>query len=74
MAIHPTQLPIIHDVYTPNDVEIADALAVTAAAETARAKRDSIVITDDGRTVGPPMLANARNVLDLVSALGQEVR
>jgi citrate lyase subunit beta/citryl-CoA lyase len=65
MAIHPSQLPIIHEIYTPSDTEISDARAVVDAARRARVNSASIVITEDGRTVGPPMLANARQLLDL---------
>ncbi|MCM3882916.1 aldolase/citrate lyase family protein [Frankia sp. R82] len=72
MAIHPSQLPVIHEVFTPTDAEIADALAISEVASAAQAHSASIVITEDGRTVGPPMLAHARQLLDLAATM--EVR
>jgi citrate lyase subunit beta / citryl-CoA lyase len=74
MAIHPSQLPVIHEVYTPTDAEISDARAVTDAARRAMVNSASIVITEDGRTVGPPMLANARQLLDLADCLQLECK
>jgi citrate lyase subunit beta/citryl-CoA lyase len=68
-AIHPAQLPIIHDVYTPTGEEISEAQAVADAACRARAENSTMVITAEGRTVGPPMVANAHMVLDLAKNL-----
>lgn len=69
MAIHPDQLPIIHDVYTPTSSEIAHAHEICEAADLARENNASIVITSKGRMVGPPMIANAKQTLSLTTAL-----
>jgi len=69
MAIHPAQIPVIHNVYTPTTHEIDDALEVFAAAGLAATENRSIVITARGRMVGPPALARARQVLELATAL-----
>jgi citrate lyase subunit beta/citryl-CoA lyase len=68
-AIHPSQLSIIHDVFTPSEEEIAEAQEVADAATRAEEDGSSIVITENGRTVGPPAVANARLVLDLARNL-----
>jgi len=69
MAIHPAQIPIIHDVYTPTTDEIDDALEVCAAVDLAAVQSRSIAITPKGKMVGPPALARARQVLELATAL-----
>jgi citrate lyase subunit beta/citryl-CoA lyase len=69
MAIHPAQIPIIHEVYTPTTDEIDDALEVFAAVDLAAMESRSIVITPKGKMVGPPALARARQVLELATAL-----
>jgi len=69
MAIHPAQIPIIHDVYTPTTDEIDDALQIFASADLAALESRSIAITPQGRMVGPPALARARQVLELATAL-----
>lgn len=65
MCIHPNQVPIIHEVYTPSKAEIAEATEVCAAADNAVAKRASVVLTESGRFVGPPLVAIARRTLQL---------
>ncbi|WP_399136048.1 HpcH/HpaI aldolase/citrate lyase family protein [Streptomyces sp. NBUA17] len=69
MAIHPAQIPVIHDVYTPTAHEIDDALEICAAVNLAALESRSITITSQGRMVGPPVLARARQILELATAL-----
>jgi len=69
MAIHPAQIPIIHDVYTPEPAEIAEALEICDAEKLALEQDRTIVITPSGRMVGPPMIAAARNTLELARSL-----
>lgn len=69
MAIHPSQISIIHDVYTPEPAEIAEALDICKAEKLAREQERSVVITRNGRMVGPPMILAARNMLEMAMAL-----
>lgn len=68
-AIHPTQLPVINEVFTPTGEEITEAEAVADAARRAREQNSSFVVTDDGRTIGPPIVDKAHTVLDLAKSL-----
>ncbi|WP_327418331.1 HpcH/HpaI aldolase/citrate lyase family protein [Streptomyces sp. NBC_01233] len=70
MAIHPAQLPIIHEVYKPTSEEIAEAYEICAAAELARERDMSVVVSSNQRLVAPPIVANARRVLELSRSLG----
>jgi citrate lyase subunit beta/citryl-CoA lyase len=69
MALHPVQIPVIHEVYTPTAQEIADAQAVFRTAELALTANRSVVLNERGSVIAPPILANARNVLRLAEAL-----
>jgi citrate lyase subunit beta/citryl-CoA lyase len=69
MAIHPAQIPIIHEVYTPKAAEIDDARSICEAARLAAEQHKSIVILPNGRMVGPPAVARAKQVLQLAQAL-----
>jgi citrate lyase beta subunit len=57
-AIHPAQLAIIRDTFTPSPQELAAAVAVVAAADSAHGG----IATVDGHMVGPPLVTAARAV------------
>jgi citrate lyase subunit beta/citryl-CoA lyase len=69
MALHPVQIPAIHEVYTPTAQEIADAQAISRTAQLAREADRSVVLSERGSVIAPPVLANARNLLRLAEAL-----
>lgn len=69
MAIHPDQVPIIHQVYRPGPEEIAEAVGICEVADRAQAQDSAVVVSDRQRLVAPPIIANARRVLDLARAL-----
>lgn len=69
MAIHPAQIPVINEVYTPTKQEIADAREICRQADLARQQDKAIVLTEKGMLIGPPIIANAQNVLRLANAL-----
>jgi citrate lyase subunit beta/citryl-CoA lyase len=68
MAIHPNQIAVIHEVFTPTAEEIAAARQLL---ETFEARAVEGVIRTDGQMVDAPMLARARRVLALADAAGQ---
>ncbi len=60
MAIHPTQVPIINEVFTPTDEDLAKAEAVIAAFA---ARPSAGVVAIDGEMVDLPHLKRAQRVL-----------
>jgi citrate lyase beta subunit len=60
VCIHPAQLPVVHEVFTPTDGEIAWAQRVVEAADGARG-RGAIAV--DGQMVDAPVVARARRLL-----------
>jgi citrate lyase subunit beta/citryl-CoA lyase len=67
MAIHPTQLGPIHDVFSPSEQEVEDARSLVEAYEEARAAGRG-AITHKGMMVDEANLKLARKVLGLAGA------
>lgn len=68
MAIHPSQVPVINEVFTPSQTEIDRARRIVEAFEQAEAKGEGVVRLDD-RMVDQPVVARARRLLALAAAL-----
>lgn len=64
-VIHPSQIPIVNDVFTPTDAEIATAQAVVDAAQQAADNGSAALLTADGRFIDPAVVEQARVVLSL---------
>ena len=60
MAIHPAQVPVINEAFTPSEAEIAHARAVVAAFE---ANPGAGAISLDGRMIDRPHLVQAQRIL-----------
>ncbi|MFB6160404.1 MAG: CoA ester lyase [Haloferacaceae archaeon] len=61
MAIHPAQVPVINDAFTPDPERVAWAERVVAASDAAG---DRSVVEVDGEMVDPPLVAQAERVLE----------
>jgi citrate lyase subunit beta / citryl-CoA lyase len=64
-VVHPRQVPVVHDVYTPSPEQVRQATAVVRTAAEARARGEVAVLDEDGRFVDPAVVERARVVLDL---------
>ncbi|HWH22025.1 MAG TPA: CoA ester lyase [Allosphingosinicella sp.] len=62
MAIHPDQVPVINEAFTPSEAELADARAVVAAFE---ASPGAGALSLDGKMIDRPHLVQARRLLGL---------
>lgn len=58
-CVHPSQLPVVTEVFSPTETEIATARAIVTAAESAAGR----IVRVRGRMVGPPMVTAARALL-----------
>lgn len=63
-VIHPRQLDVVHEVYTPSAAEVDRAAALVEVAAAAAARGESAALGPDGRFVDPAVVARARIVLD----------
>lgn len=68
-VINPRQIPVIHDVYTPTQAEITNAIEVIYAIEEAEAK-GSGVIALNGKMIDKPIVERAQRTLMLAQAAG----
>jgi citrate lyase subunit beta/citryl-CoA lyase len=62
MAVHPDQVPVINEVFTPTSDEIAKARRIVEVFEAAQARGDAVVRVDN-RMVDAPVVARARRLL-----------
>ena len=68
LCIHPDQIPLTHDVFTPSEAEIAHARAVVAAFEAAEAE-GSASIQLDGYFIDYPIVYKSQRILALADSL-----
>ncbi|MFB6143603.1 MAG: CoA ester lyase [Halorientalis sp.] len=69
MAIHPDQVPVVNDAFTPSRERIAWAERVLAARDEAEAEGRG-VFRVDGEMIDAPLIAQAEQVLDRARAAG----
>jgi citrate lyase beta subunit len=62
-AIHPAQLPILADVFTPSEGELARAREIVMAFERSESE-GSAAVQLDGRMIDTPVAARARRLLE----------
>lgn len=62
-AIHPAQVPVINEVFTPSPAEIARARRLVDAIEAAERDGSGVTIADDGRMIDAAVVRSAREVL-----------
>ena len=60
-AIHPRQIPIINEVFTPDEAAIAHARRIIAAFEEA----DTGLVVVDGKLIEKPVLREMQRVLSI---------
>jgi citrate lyase beta subunit len=68
--IHPAQVPLVHDLYTPKDAEIARARRIVEAHEAHQAEGTGAFALD-GRMVDAPVVKQAESVLERARAAGK---
>ncbi|MDR3192194.1 MAG: HpcH/HpaI aldolase/citrate lyase family protein [Treponema sp.] len=68
-VINPRQIKIVHQIFSPSEKEIKNALAVIGAIKEANA-RGSGVIALNGKMIDKPVVTRAERVLDLAKAAG----
>ncbi len=69
-CIHPKQLPIIHDVFTPSAEEVAEAREIIAAYDKGLESASGSEVTSTGQFVDIAVVKRAQAVIELAKALG----
>lgn len=62
-AVHPAQLPVINEVFTPSAEEVQRAERLVAAFEEAERSGSGVITDDNGRMVDAAVVRSAREVL-----------
>ncbi len=71
--INPRQIQIIHDVFSPTEKEILDAIEIVETMKDAK-KRGLGVISLHGKMVDKPIIERAKRVLEVATVTGQLAR
>lgn len=64
MAIHPSQIPVIHEVFSPSPAERAHAQRIVDAFDRAQSQGEAVIRLDD-RMIDMPVVVRAKRVLAL---------
>ena len=67
-AIHPSQIEVIHEVFTPTEAEIQQAVNVIRAAEIAREKGSGVAVVK-GKMIDKPIIERAEKVIRIAERL-----
>ena len=68
-CIHPSQVAVIHGIFTPSEAELSKARGILATWNTARKSGDAVAVDEGGRFVDPAVLRRARSILQLAEDL-----
>ena len=75
-AIHPAQIPVINDAFTPSEEEVAEAEELLGEMERATASGTGAFVLESGRFVDEAVVRAARSTLSLArrGGVGQEAK
>ncbi len=65
-CIHPAQIAVTHEVFTPTQAQIDDARALVRTADEAASQGQGVFVDSDGRMVDEAIIRSARRVLALL--------
>jgi citrate lyase subunit beta / citryl-CoA lyase len=64
-CIHPSQLPVVHEIFTPTEADLARARAILECAARAAASGNGATATTDGELVDEAVVSRARQLIEL---------
>ena len=67
-AIHPSQIEVIHEIFTPTAAEIQHAVNVIRAAEIAREKGSGVAVVK-GKMIDKPIIERAEKIVRIAERL-----
>lgn len=72
LVLNPKELPLVHQYFSPSDLEINEAKEMLRLAEMEQKEGKGVAVVN-GKFIGPPMILNAKNLLhkaDLIKKKG----
>ena len=71
-CIHPNQVAIVHDIYTPSSSSVEGAVKILEAASKADIKKGGVIVVD-GKMVDIPVIAKAERIIELAQGAGMKI-
>lgn len=68
LVLHPKELPLVHQYYSPSEKEISEAQEMLRLYEKAQMDNKGVAILS-GKFIGPPMVISAKNILEKAKLL-----
>ena len=68
LVLHPKELPLVHQYFSPSEQEIFDAKEMLELFDTAQKEGKGVAVMN-GKFIGPPMVANAIKILEKQSKI-----
>lgn len=63
LVLHPKEIPLVHQYFSPSEQEIHDAQEMLVLFDTAQKEGKGVAVMN-GKFIGPPMVANAKKILE----------
>src|SRR5487761_125336 len=70
-CLHPAQIPIIHEVFTPSATQVAEARAIVEAFNRAKAQGSGALAMENGEFIDKPVAERAQAFISLAESLQQ---
>jgi citrate lyase subunit beta / citryl-CoA lyase len=64
-VVHPAQIPVVHDVFTPSDAAVAQARDLVSAYAAAVNEGSGVLLDERGRMVDEAVIRSARRLIEL---------
>ena len=71
-CIHPSQVDLVHQVYTPNKKAVEAALKIITASKTANIEKGGVIVVD-GKMIDVPVIAKAERTIELALGAGMKI-
>jgi citrate lyase subunit beta/citryl-CoA lyase len=71
LSLHPIELPLIHQYFSPSAEEVAHAKRIIELCDMAVAQGKGVAYME-GKLIGPPMIKDARNILAIHHAINNQ--
>lgn len=68
-CLHPSQIPIVHEVFTPSSAQVAEARAIVEAFNRTKAQGSGALSMENGEFVDKPVAERAQALIDLAEDL-----
>lgn len=71
-CIHPSQISIVHEVYTPSRNDVESSLRIIEASKSASIETGGVIVVD-GKMIDIPVIAKAERIIELAEGAGMKI-